>query len=52
MVRLELAYDIRERTPLTPLVDLFFVKRTQRDSLQRTLRRFALELRDDHDPPL
>ncbi|MCW2958781.1 MAG: hypothetical protein JWP18_1584 [Solirubrobacterales bacterium] len=52
MVRLELTYDIRERTLVTPLVDLFFVKRTQRDSLQRTLRRFALELRDDHDPPL
>jgi hypothetical protein len=51
-VRLQLTYDIQARTLLTPLVDLFFVKRTQRESLQRTLHRFALELRDEHDPPL
>ncbi len=51
-VRLQLTYDIRDRTLFTPLVDLFFVKRIQRESLQRTLQRFALELRDDHDPPV
>jgi uncharacterized membrane protein len=51
-IRLELEYTISDRTPFTPLVDLFFVRRTQRESLQRTLRRFALELRDEHDPPI
>ncbi len=51
-IRLQLEYAIVQRTPFTPLVDLFFVRRTQRESLQRTLHRFALELRDEHDPPV
>jgi hypothetical protein len=29
------------------LVDLLFVRRPQRESLERTLRRFATELRDN-----
>jgi hypothetical protein len=51
-LQLTIAYTIKERTPFTPVVDLFFVRRTQRESLQRTLRRFALELRDEISPPV
>ncbi|MCW2998357.1 MAG: hypothetical protein JWN65_1906 [Solirubrobacterales bacterium] len=51
-MQLSLQYAIKARTPLTPVVDLFFVRRTQRESLQRTLRRFALELRDEISPPV
>ncbi len=49
-VQLTLDYSVSRRTPLSPLVDLLYVRRTQRESLQRTLRRFALELRDEVDP--
>jgi hypothetical protein len=45
-VELELYYAIKERTVLTPVVDLLFVRRAQSDSLRRTLERFARELRD------
>lgn len=45
-VELELDYAIKKRTPLTPIVDLLFVRRAQADSLRRTLERFARELRD------
>lgn len=48
-LRLTLDYRIKARTPLTPVVDLFFVRRAQMLSLQRTLYRFAQELRGDHD---
>jgi hypothetical protein len=51
-VQLTLQYTIKDRSPFTPVVDLFFVRRTQRESLQRTLRRFALELRDEITPPV
>jgi len=49
-VVLELEWRLKQRRPLMPLVDLLFIRRQQRDALQRTLRRFALELRDDHEP--
>jgi hypothetical protein len=45
-IELELEYAIKDRSALTPLVDLFFVRRAQTDSLRRTLARFARELRD------
>ena len=45
-IELELEYEIKDRTAVTPLVDLFFVRRAQTDSLRRTLARFARELRD------
>jgi hypothetical protein len=47
VVTLELAYELKESKPLMKLVDLLFVRRPQRESLERTLRRFATELRDD-----
>ncbi len=42
-VALTLDYRLKERNPLTPLVDLFFVRRAMAASLQRSLARFARE---------
>ncbi len=42
-----LDYELKDRNPLTPLVDLFFVRRALRDSLTRTVRRYAVERRAD-----
>lgn len=50
-VQLKLEYRILKRTPFTPVVDLLFVRAQQRQSLQRTLHRFSLELRDEISPP-
>jgi hypothetical protein len=44
---LSLDYALRRRTPLTPLVDVLFIRRSQRESLERTLTRFAAELAAD-----
>lgn len=44
-VTLALEYRLKERTPFTPLVDLFFVRRAVGDALRRTLARFATERR-------
>jgi len=46
-VALELDYELKERRPLMAIVDLVFIRRPQRESLQRTLRRFGTELRDE-----
>jgi hypothetical protein len=43
-VMLTLEYEIRRRSLLTPLVDLLFIRRAFRMSLDATLRRFGLEL--------
>jgi hypothetical protein len=43
---LELEYRLKDRNPL---LDLLFVRRAQRDALQRTLNRFAIELRTDRE---
>jgi len=43
-VTLSLEYRLKERTPVTPVVDLLFIRRALGDSLRRTLRRFSLEL--------
>lgn len=43
-ITLTLAYGVRRRSPLTPLVDAIFIRRSQRESLERTLLRFAQEL--------
>jgi Polyketide cyclase / dehydrase and lipid transport len=51
VVTLELQYELKESKPLMKLVDLLFVRRPQRESLERTLRRFATELRDDVPDP-
>jgi hypothetical protein len=39
----ELDYELKQRTPFT----IFFVRRALRDSLRRTLARFAIERRGD-----
>jgi hypothetical protein len=46
-VTLSLQYEIKERTPLTWLVDALFVRRAVVASLRRTLARFARERRGD-----
>jgi hypothetical protein len=47
VVGLDLEYELKQRTPLQPLVDVLFIRRALRDSLRRTLARFAYELRAD-----
>jgi hypothetical protein len=46
-VDLELDYELKQRSPLQPLVDALFIRRALRDSLRRTLARFSHELRAD-----
>ena len=46
-VTLTLEYEIKERTPVTWLVDALFVRRAMAASLRRTLARFARERRGD-----
>jgi hypothetical protein len=48
-VDLELDYELKQRTPVQPLVDLLFIRRALRDSLRRTLSRFARELAADRE---
>ena len=42
-VTLSLEYRIKDRTPLTPVVDVLFVRRAIADALRRTVTRFANE---------
>jgi Polyketide cyclase / dehydrase and lipid transport len=42
-IKLTLEYEIKDRTPLTPIVDLLFVRRAMAESLRRTLARFSVE---------
>jgi hypothetical protein len=51
-VSVELDYELKEQRPLAGAFDLVFVRRPQRESLERTLRRFARELSSDRDPGL
>ena len=46
-VALELVYELKERNVLTPLTDALFIRRALRDSLKRSLTRFAHERRGD-----
>jgi hypothetical protein len=46
-ITLSLDYELKERAPLTWLVDLLFVRRAIVASLRRTLARFARERRGD-----
>ena len=46
-VTLELDYELKERTPVTRIVDLLFVRREVEASLRRTLAGFARERRGD-----
>jgi hypothetical protein len=47
LVSLTLEYTLKERSVVTPLLDLVFIRRALRDSLQRTLERFGHERRAD-----
>ena len=49
-VALELEYELKQRNPLTPLTDALFIRRALRDSLKRSLLRFARERRGDMQP--
>ena len=44
-VTLTLDYELKQRTPFTPLLDRLFIRRELTDSLQRTLTRFGHERR-------
>jgi hypothetical protein len=43
-VALELRYELKQTRPGMVLVDLLFIRRPQRESLERTLRRFRTEV--------
>jgi hypothetical protein len=43
-VTLDLRYEVKDSKPGMPVVDLLFIRRPQRDSLMRTLRRFRTEV--------
>jgi hypothetical protein len=44
IVTLELRYELKDAKPGMPIVDVLFIRRPQRDSLARTLRRFRTEV--------
>jgi hypothetical protein len=43
-VSLDLRYDVKDQKPGMPVVDLLFIRRPQRDSLMRMLRRVRTEV--------
>ncbi len=47
-VELELDYALKQRGPFTPITDALFIRRAQRESLERTLLRLRRELDPDH----
>jgi Polyketide cyclase / dehydrase and lipid transport len=49
-LQLALSYSIKRRSPLTPLLDLVFVRRPMTISLTRTVTRFALALAGSREP--
>ena len=49
-VSLSLDYSIKRRSPLTPLLDLLFVRRPMTISLTRTLGRFSVALAESREP--
>jgi hypothetical protein len=50
VVTLELDYEPKDPRLRPALVDRLFVRRSQREALERTLRRFAAELAAERDP--
>jgi hypothetical protein len=48
-IRLELSYELKQANPFTPLTDFVFIRRALRDSLRRSLARFARERRADFE---
>jgi hypothetical protein len=51
-VTLELRYALKEQRPGMALVDLLFIRRPQRESLERTLRRFRTEVTAEREGSL
>jgi hypothetical protein len=51
-VGLALDYTLKRRNPLRALADLLFIRRAWRESLQRTLARFAAELEAEAEAPM
>jgi Polyketide cyclase / dehydrase and lipid transport len=51
-ITLVLEYELKQRQPLTPLIDLLFIRRALRASLTRSLNRFAHERRAELHAPL
>jgi hypothetical protein len=51
-IELALEYEIKDARPGMWIVDALFVRRPQRESLSRTLRRFAVELAAEGEPAL
>jgi Polyketide cyclase / dehydrase and lipid transport len=49
-VQLSLSYSIKRRSPLTPLLDLLFVRRPMTISLTKTLSRFGVALAESRQP--
>jgi hypothetical protein len=45
IVVLTLEYTLKQRTIITPIVDMLFIRRSLRDSLRRTVTRFGHERR-------
>jgi hypothetical protein len=48
-VTLELRYELKQSRPGVALFDLVFIRRPQRESLQRTLRRFRTEVASERE---
>ena len=46
-VEVALDYELNERTPLKAIADVVFIRRALRDSIRRTLDRFAIEAAED-----
>jgi hypothetical protein len=46
-IELSLSYQLKDRSPLKRLADVFFIRRALRDSLRRELSRFGYELQSD-----
>ena len=51
-VSLELDYELKEQRGMFGAYDRLFVRRPRREALERTLRRFATEVRAERDPGL
>jgi hypothetical protein len=51
-VTLELRYTLKQQRPGMAVVDLLFIRRPQRESLERTLRRFRTEVAAERDGSL
>jgi hypothetical protein len=48
-VSLELRWRLKNRYPGSAVIDAIFIRRSMRDSLARTLRRFAIELASERE---